>query len=73
MLEATYMPSCYPSAFGESLTQLHDRLAYALSYIIWHADSVSGDDEIAIQICTHAAPLIAIVGLFRASFYPSSI
>ena len=73
MLDSTYIPSCYPPATGESLQQLHDRLAYALSYIIWHADSVSGDDEIAIQICTHAAPLIAIVGLFEAPCTPSCL
>lgn len=73
MLDTTYIPSCYPPDTGESLPQLHDRLAYALSYIIWHADSASGDDEIAIQISTHAAPLIAIVGLFGAPSYPFSI
>lgn len=56
-----YTPSIIPSTSGESLPQLHDRCAYALSTIIANLDAETGPkDEIAIVICTHAASLIAM-------------
>lgn len=59
-LELNYAPSCHPPATGESLAQLYARIAFALSYVIADADLASGNEEIAIAICTHAAPLIVI-------------
>ncbi|MCJ1469027.1 hypothetical protein MMC07_007659 [Pseudocyphellaria aurata] len=55
-----YTPSIIPSTAGESLRQLHDRCAYALTRIITLADAESGSEPIAILLATHAASLIAI-------------
>ena len=47
---------------GESPSQLHTRVATALSRIISNADVESGaeeEEEVAILICTHAATMIA--------------
>ncbi|KAL8824988.1 MAG: hypothetical protein Q9191_004686 [Dirinaria sp. TL-2023a] len=59
-LAQNYVPSCVPSQFGESISELHARCEITLSNIISHADAESGADPIAILICTHAAALIAI-------------
>jgi len=56
----TYSASCYPPKSGESIPQLHARCAFVLSQIITHVDSETGGDPVAIAVCTHAAPLIAI-------------
>ncbi|KAI4118572.1 MAG: hypothetical protein LQ345_001409 [Seirophora villosa] len=56
-----YRPSCIPSPSGETIAELHDRVAYALSCIIQAVDSDTGaEEEVSILICTHAATLIAI-------------
>lgn len=61
-----YKPSIIPSSSGEGLPALHDRCAYALSYIISNADiedatsSEGHEKETSILICTHAATMIAI-------------
>ncbi|KAL8950350.1 MAG: hypothetical protein Q9222_003602 [Ikaeria aurantiellina] len=55
-----YRPSMTPPPNGESILQLHDRVAFALNHIIDIVDTESGEREIAILICTHAATLIAI-------------
>ena len=44
---------------GESPSQLHTRVATALSRIISYADIESGEEEVAILVCTHAATMIA--------------
>ena len=72
MLETDYTSSCYAPTHGESLPLLYTRIAYALSYVIAHADAASGDEEIAIQICTHAASLIAI-GRVLTGGMPASV
>ncbi|KAL2053234.1 hypothetical protein ABVK25_006559 [Lepraria finkii] len=67
----TYAPSIIPSTNGESVAQLHDRIAYALQHTILYADAEdaatvkpeSADPlgpRTAILICTHAASMIAI-------------
>lgn len=71
-LSQTYVPSYFPSRFGESITELHARCVVALSNIISHADAESGDNPIAILICTHAAALIAI-GRVLTGCMPSEI
>ncbi|OJI84876.1 hypothetical protein ASPTUDRAFT_167981 [Aspergillus tubingensis CBS 134.48] len=68
--EHTYKPILHPSTRGETIAQLHDRVATTLSALI-----TSVDEEIftiekslppaqrtskAILICAHAAPLIAM-------------
>lgn len=69
----TYLPSLTPSYSisstpptphattlgGESPSQLHTRVATALSRIISYADIESGAEEVAILVCTHAATMIA--------------
>ena len=57
-----------PSTRGETIAQLHDRLATALSSIIAdvdaevaaHEQATGSRSSKAILICSHAAPLIAI-------------
>lgn len=44
---------------GESIPQLHDRVAYCLEHIIEAADQDPNGPK-AILICTHAAAMIAI-------------
>ncbi|KAL9020117.1 MAG: hypothetical protein Q9185_002647 [Variospora sp. 1 TL-2023] len=56
-----YRPSCIPSPSGETIAELHDRVAHALSCIIRTVDSeLVAEEEVSILICTHAATLIAI-------------
>ncbi|KAL8761915.1 MAG: hypothetical protein Q9184_002019 [Pyrenodesmia sp. 2 TL-2023] len=60
-IDPTLAPSIIPPPSGETISQLHDRVAYALSYIICTVDTETGHDkDVAILICTHAATLIAI-------------
>lgn len=60
-INPTYRPSCTPPPSGETITRLHDRVAFALSHIISSVDSETGPEkDVAILICTHAATLIAI-------------
>lgn len=66
----TYHPILTPSTRGESISQLHDRLATTLETLIADLDAeisayeASHPDEPktskAILICSHAAPLIAL-------------
>ncbi|PLB33488.1 phosphoglycerate mutase family protein [Aspergillus candidus] len=61
-------PNVIPSTRGETIAQLHDRLATALSSIIAdvdaevaaHEQATGSHSSKAILICSHAAPLIAI-------------
>lgn len=52
-----YTPTIIPSVNGESIDDLHDRVAYALHNIVEQCDK---DGVEAIIICTHAASLYAI-------------
>ncbi|KAA8651504.1 hypothetical protein EYZ11_002713 [Aspergillus tanneri] len=67
----TYTPHIIPSTRGETIAQLHDRLAATLAAIIADVDIEIAAAEAslppgaqrtskAILICSHAAPLIAI-------------
>ncbi|KAL8927313.1 MAG: hypothetical protein Q9208_002490 [Pyrenodesmia sp. 3 TL-2023] len=59
-IDPAFAPSIIPPPSGETISQLHDRVAYALSHIICTVDAETGHDkDIAILICTHAATLIA--------------
>ncbi|PPJ60948.1 hypothetical protein CBER1_08583 [Cercospora berteroae] len=51
--------SIIPSKNGESIPQLHDRVAYALNAIISRADNDPSEPK-TLLICTHAAAMIAI-------------
>ena len=65
----TLFPSCldepYESIFipppaGETVTQLHDRVAHTLNRVISVLDTELREQDTALLICTHAATLIAI-------------
>lgn len=52
-------PIVVPSANGETIPQLHDRVAYCLAHLIARADQDPKGPK-AILLCTHAAAIIAI-------------
>lgn len=52
-------PIIVPSTKGESIPQLHDRLAYCLAALIARADADPSGPK-ALLICSHAASMIAI-------------
>jgi transcription factor C subunit 7 len=55
----TYRPTIIPSRNGETIDQLHDRCAYAMSRIIADLEAEEPESK-AVLLCTHAASLIAI-------------
>ncbi|KAL8738780.1 MAG: hypothetical protein Q9181_000458 [Wetmoreana brouardii] len=55
-----YQATVIPQPSGETISQLHDRVAYALDQIIASIDAESVTRDVSILICTHAAILIAI-------------
>ncbi|KAK2751010.1 hypothetical protein FQN57_000085 [Myotisia sp. PD_48] len=69
-LSSTYTAHVYPSPNGETITELHDRVAAALHAIITEVDAEirkyeqahpeSAHESRGILICSHAAPLIAM-------------
>ncbi|KAI4183882.1 MAG: hypothetical protein L6R41_005126 [Letrouitia leprolyta] len=59
-IDPKYTPSLIPPPSGETIAQLHDRVACALNHIITSADAETEGQDTAILICTHAATLIAI-------------
>lgn len=60
LLSSAYTePVCVPSKNGESIPQLHDRVAYALHRTIETLDQDPTEPK-ALLICTHAATMIAI-------------
>lgn len=53
--------SIVPSTRGASVTELHDRCAYALARIVADVDAASSSEESeSIVISSHAAPIIAM-------------
>ncbi|KAL8759259.1 MAG: hypothetical protein Q9199_000872 [Rusavskia elegans] len=56
----TYQASLIPPPAGETVSQLHDRVAVALAHIIASVDAESTTKDTSVLICTHAATLIAI-------------
>ncbi|KAF2168287.1 hypothetical protein M409DRAFT_21725 [Zasmidium cellare ATCC 36951] len=58
-LHASVPPSIVPSTKGESIPQLHDRVAYALKQLVEQADKDPNGPK-TLLICTHAAVMIAI-------------
>ena len=58
--DPSYQSSPAVCANGESVEHLYDRCARAMAYIIQHAERDHPGEEVAILICTHAAPLIAM-------------
>jgi len=58
-LAEAYMPVIRPSVNGESLTSLHDRIAYALYHVIQKLDQDPAGPK-TLLICTHAASMICI-------------
>ncbi|KAK3725369.1 C6 zinc cluster transcription factor-like protein [Vermiconidia calcicola] len=58
-LHAEVEPTIVPAKNGESITNLHDRVAYCLDALIARADKDPQQPK-AILICTHAAAIIAM-------------
>ncbi|THZ81922.1 phosphoglycerate mutase-like protein [Aureobasidium pullulans] len=58
-LAEAYIPVIRPSVNGESLTSLHDRIAYALYHVIQKLDQDPTGPK-TLLICTHAASMICI-------------
>ncbi|KEQ79184.1 phosphoglycerate mutase-like protein [Aureobasidium pullulans EXF-150] len=58
-LAEAYIPVIRPSVNGESLTSLHDRIAYALYHVIQKLDQDPNGPK-TLLICTHAASMICI-------------
>jgi transcription factor C subunit 7 len=58
-LEADSDPIIVPSTKGESIPQLHDRLAYCLQHLIHRADNDPSGPK-SLLICCHAATMIAL-------------
>ncbi|KAL1630228.1 C6 zinc cluster transcription factor-like protein [Neofusicoccum ribis] len=58
-LDAAYTPILVPSTNGESIPDLHDRIAYTLSRIVAQLDADPRQPR-SLLICTHAASMIAI-------------
>ncbi len=58
-LHQSYRAHLVPSINGESISTLHDRIAYTLHRIIASLDSDPSNPK-ALLICTHAAAMIAI-------------
>ncbi|KAI0851749.1 phosphoglycerate mutase-like protein [Daldinia vernicosa] len=56
-LDASYASSPAPSRRGETLPQLHDRVAQAIDFIIRRSDQ---EGHKAVLVCTHAAVVIAL-------------
>ncbi|ROW12701.1 hypothetical protein VMCG_00451 [Cytospora schulzeri] len=56
-LDTSYVPAVVPSRTGESIAELHDRVATTMDAIIRHCDK-SGVR--AILLCSHAATIIAL-------------
>ncbi|KAI2782831.1 phosphoglycerate mutase-like protein [Daldinia loculata] len=56
-LDASYASSPAPSRRGETLPQLHDRVAEAIDFIIRRSDQ---EGHKAVLVCTHAAVVIAL-------------
>ncbi|ROW04663.1 hypothetical protein VPNG_07466 [Cytospora leucostoma] len=55
--DTSYVPAAVPSRMGESIAQLHDRVAMTMDALIQHSDK-SGVR--ALLICSHAATIIAL-------------
>ncbi|KAK0618702.1 Transcription factor tau 55 kDa subunit [Lasiodiplodia hormozganensis] len=58
-LDDGYAPVLVPSTNGESIPDLHDRIAYTLSRVVAALDADPRAPR-ALLICTHAASMIAI-------------
>jgi transcription factor C subunit 7 len=56
LLDTAHAPTIAPPPQGESIAELHDRVAYSLHRIIEECD---GEGVKAIAVCTHAATLLA--------------
>ncbi|KAK4227730.1 phosphoglycerate mutase [Podospora fimiseda] len=57
MLDLTYKPLVTPTRMGESVDELHDRVALAMDKLIEECDR---DGVKAVLLCSHAAPIIAL-------------
>ncbi|KAK3340335.1 PGAM-domain-containing protein [Neurospora tetraspora] len=57
LLDRDYQPAVVPTRMGESVDELHDRLAVTLERLVAECDR---DGIRAVLLCSHAAPIIAL-------------
>ncbi|KAA8628743.1 hypothetical protein SMACR_00073 [Sordaria macrospora] len=69
LLDRDYQPAVVPTRMGESVDELHDRLAVTLERLIAECDR---DGIRAVLLCSHAAPIIAL-GRVLTGNMPESI
>lgn len=55
--DLSYVPAVAPARMGETIAELHDRVALALDAVIRRCDEM---DVRAVLLCSHAATIIAI-------------
>jgi transcription factor C subunit 7 len=59
LLDQSYAPTLVPDVYGETILNLHDRLAYVIHRVITECDA-QPDGPKTLLICTHAACMIAM-------------
>ncbi|KAM7197727.1 phosphoglycerate mutase [Rhypophila sp. PSN 637] len=69
LLEKEYRPAVVPTRMGESIDELHDRVATTMEALISECDR---DGVRAILLCSHAAPIIAL-GRVLTGVMPESV
>jgi transcription factor C subunit 7 len=59
LLDDAYEPVLVPDVYGETIADLHERVAYVLAAVLEKCDGESNGPK-TILICTHAACMIAL-------------
>lgn len=59
LLDESYAPVLIPDVYGETIADLHERLAYVMHRVISNCDADPAGPR-TILICTHAAVIIAL-------------
>ncbi|KAK2011453.1 phosphoglycerate mutase [Colletotrichum eremochloae] len=68
-LDTTYQSAVFPARNGETIAQLHDRIAAAVQAIIERCDA---EGKRAVVLCSHAASIIAL-GRVLTGVMPDSV
>ncbi|KAK1598518.1 phosphoglycerate mutase [Colletotrichum navitas] len=68
-LDTTYQSAVFPARNGETIAQLHDRIAAAVQAIIEQCDA---EGKRAVVLCSHAASIIAL-GRVLTGVMPDSV
>jgi transcription factor C subunit 7 len=59
LLDLSYSPALKPDVYGETIEELHERVAYVMYRAIERIDSIPNGPK-SIIICTHAAIMISL-------------